>query len=1163
MRGFSSAVPYLRSLCLRADIIALSEHWLHENKIGRLKEISEDFLYCARSSKSASSENYGSKRGQGGVAVLWNSKLGGVSQISDIIHDRMCGIRIQTRTNLVLNIISIYLPSQGSPDSYSACIDDLSEFVTSREIGSKTIICGDANGDMGNLAGNRSVKMPTQRGKELFEFISSHNLRAINSMDMCKGPIITHTGPTGSSTIDYIMTPAELIDHVAGCEVLKEECLNCSDHNPIILNLRIDTLVPTTVESNPVRMPKWHKVSNADMVTLYTNVVERDLQDVLTFVGQITAPDEIDDAFSRIVSTLKSASRAIPTSKYRPNLKPFWSPELTDLKTKKVSKFRAWVATGRPRTPDAITWVEHKLAKKEFARALRRISKEYENRVMVEAIESSTTDKSVFWQHLKKCRGPTGCKVLAIKDANDKVVYEIKDILNIWKGHFSKLSTPKEDPKFDQDHFEQVNEKIEGLNKGVDGSIFTDVPISTREVQKAIDKLKKKKSCGFDGISAEHVKYGGVLLVITITFIFNLIWKMEYIPVNFRRGVQIPLFKGKNLCSTDTNNYRGITLLSIFSKIFELVIWSRIEPWWKECESLSKYQGACRKGQSCLHTSLLLQETVANALETNSKVIVSYFDVSKAFDTVWINGLFVKLHDMGIKGKLWRLMYRTYSDFLCRVRIAGSFSEWYPMSCGIHQGGILSLNKYLVFINGLLIELENSKLCCKISNIPSSPAGYADDLATATVSKFRTDQVHNIVNRYGMKWRFNFNAGKSAVLVFGEDRKSSILNRKSRVFRLGHEGVKEKESYDHVGVKMGIFSDCTARVEEKISKGRKSLNASSGLGIRKNGLNMGTCNLIFWQVVVPTVTFGCEVWICSEKDEELLLNFQRYAGKKVQRFPPRAPNASSFYGLGWMKLTAYVRVKKLLFIMSIVRMHPENILVKILRKRLTEFDQNTDECRKNKFRSPIFDILSVTITFGLYNVVKDMIMNGLPAVTKRSWSKLVWERAWALENVNWRATNIILKENDLLTNTIGNSRYLTWWKIGDLDYRLAKMCESMSKIVCHASLLKTDDYRLKGLNMSNRTCIRCDQYCIEDITHIIMQCPGYNDERILMFNEIYDECPNARGVFESNSGNILYYLLGRDIPTLDDNEMFSLWCISGKMITQMYRKATHDRIGVG
>ena len=142
---------------------------------------------------------------------------------------------------------------------------------------------------------------------------------------------------------------------------------------------------------------------------------------------------------------------------------------------------------------------------------------------------------------------------------------------------------------------------------------------------------------------------------------------MEYVPVNVRRGIQVPLFKGKNLCSTDTNNYRGITLLSIFSKIYELILWERLAPWWRGNEAVSKFQGACRKGQSCVHTSLLLQETVSSALENHRKVFVSYFDVSKAFDMVWINGLFSKLHDMGIRGKLWQLMYRTYTDFSCRV----------------------------------------------------------------------------------------------------------------------------------------------------------------------------------------------------------------------------------------------------------------------------------------------------------------------------------------------------------------------------------------------------------------------------------------------------------------------------------------------------------------
>ena len=174
-RGSSSAVPYLRHLCELSDIVAISEHWLHEKKLKFFEEISANFMYCARSSKFASAENYGTKRGQGGVSILWNKNLGGVSQISDTIHDRVCGIRIQTLNDSVINVLSVYLPSQGSPESFEACLDDLGEIIKSREIGSRTFVCGDMNADMGSLGGNRSTRVPTRRGRVLHEFMTNFN----------------------------------------------------------------------------------------------------------------------------------------------------------------------------------------------------------------------------------------------------------------------------------------------------------------------------------------------------------------------------------------------------------------------------------------------------------------------------------------------------------------------------------------------------------------------------------------------------------------------------------------------------------------------------------------------------------------------------------------------------------------------------------------------------------------------------------------------------------------------------------------------------------------------------------------------------------------------------------------------------------------------------
>ena len=125
------------------------------------------------------------------------------------------------------------------------------------------------------------------------------------------------------------------------------------------------------------------------------------------------------------------------------------------------------------------------------------------------------------------------------------------------------------------------------------------------------------------------------------------------------------------------------------------------------------------------------------------------------------------------------------------------------------------------------------------------------------------------------------------------------------------------------------------------------------------------------------------------------------------------------------------------------------------------------------------------------------------------------------------------------------------------------MCENMSKIVCHASQLKKDDYRLKGMSMSNKTCIQCDMFCVEDIVHVIFQCPFYNPERCRMYDEIYKICPNAKRLCENNVELFPYFLLGRRIPGMEENEMLWFWSISGVFVNTMYKKAISSRKGIG
>ena len=105
--------------------------------------------------------------------------------------------------------------------------------------------------------------------------------------------------------------------------------------------------------------------------------------------------------------------------------------------------------------------------------------------------------------------------------------------------------------------------------------------ISVTEVEEIICRLKDSKAPGADCITNEHVKYGGKLLAVYITRLFEMIIRFEYVPRMFKIGIIIPIPKGdKNRWYMD--NYRGITLTSILAKMFEKFIVGRIDPWVKE-----------------------------------------------------------------------------------------------------------------------------------------------------------------------------------------------------------------------------------------------------------------------------------------------------------------------------------------------------------------------------------------------------------------------------------------------------------------------------------------------------------------------------------------------------------------------------------------------------
>ena len=159
------------------------------------------------------------------------------------------------------------------------------------------------------------------------------------------------------------------------------------------------------------------------------------------------------------------------------------------------------------------------------------------------------------------------------------------------------------------------------------------------------------------------------------------------------------IHKGGRKPKTDPNSYRAITLSSCILKLLEQKLLQRAET--TLTVPIHVLQGGFRANLSCDMSSLMLRECISYAKENNKKMFVCFLDVQKAFDSVWHNGLFVKLYKMGIRSNLLHLIMNMKSAVLYK----GYYSAWFSVLQGTCQGGVMSPFFYLCFINDLINEL--------------------------------------------------------------------------------------------------------------------------------------------------------------------------------------------------------------------------------------------------------------------------------------------------------------------------------------------------------------------------------------------------------------------------------------------------------------------------
>jgi len=109
-----------------------------------------------------------------------------------------------------------------------------------------------------------------------------------------------------------------------------------------------------------------------------------------------------------------------------------------------------------------------------------------------------------------------------------------------------------------------------------------------------------------------------------------MIWQDLEVPEDWKNGVIIKLPEKGSL--KDCNNWRGITLLSTSSKVFNRVLLNRLQDA-VDC-TLRDEQAGSRKGRSCIEQIFTLRNITEQSLEHQQDLIINFIDFKKAFDCV-------------------------------------------------------------------------------------------------------------------------------------------------------------------------------------------------------------------------------------------------------------------------------------------------------------------------------------------------------------------------------------------------------------------------------------------------------------------------------------------------------------------------------------------------